>query len=116
MYFSVEAAPSIAREGWIALLDGRAITVAPLSRSQPPRSFLGPPLAPGELDSASRAFIDWANKEARDSYILLVARPSGLERIFSIEVSFVQSNRRYGLDLVTESQEVLDPQNGVYRP
>jgi hypothetical protein len=116
VYFNIDADPSARREGWIALVDGRTVTVAPFGRPQRPRTFDGDPGEPGELDQAARAFVDWAGSEARGAYILLVARPSGLERIGPIEDAFSAARRPFGLDLVTESQEVLDPENGIYRP
>jgi hypothetical protein len=118
VYFHVEANQDTVRGGWLVLLDGRTVAAAPLDRPSRPRSFSGPPPDWGAEapDPASRAFLDWAQHEAPRAYLLIVARPSGLRRVDPLQDELIRLGRRHGLDLVTERQEVLDPERGVYRP
>lgn len=118
VYFHVEANPDTVRGGWLVLLDGRTVTAAPLDRPSRPRSFSGPPPDRGDkdLDPASQAFLDWARHEAPRAYLLIVARPSGLRRVDPLQDELIRLGWRHGLDLVTERQEVFDPERGVYLP
>lgn len=116
VYFNFEADASQSRDGWLALLDDRGISVAPLGRAQRPRTFIGLSSEEDTVDPGTRAFLDWAESEAQGTYILLVARPSGLERVKFIRREFALTRHAFGIDLVTEMQELLDPEHGVYRP
>jgi hypothetical protein len=117
VYFMVDVASGARRDGWLALVDGKALAVAPLGRVQRPRIFEGAATGtPDHPSPATHDFLNWAAHEARGAYILLVARPSGIGRVEAIQRIFSSDRHPYGLDLVTETQEVLDPENGVYRP
>jgi len=116
VYFNIEADSSRSRDGWLALLEGRGVSVAPLGRSQPPRLFPGPSSEDDTMDLSTRAFLDWAESDARGAYILLVARPSGIPRVNPVRNLLTLRRHDFGIDLVTEEQELLDPEHGVYRP
>lgn len=118
VYFQIQTNIDSIRGGWLVLLDGRTVSVAPLDRPRRPLSFSGsPPARDSEtIDPASQAFLDWVSRQAPRAYLLLVARPSGLQRVAPLQDEFHRREWQYGLDLVAEHQEVLDPQSGVYRP
>jgi|GEM_PF-1475633 len=118
VYFQRSSEIGSIREGWIVLLDGHTVSLAPIDRPARPRSFLGPVPArdADKIDPTSQALLDWVQRQAPGAYLLLVARPSGLRRVHPLEDELHRRGWRYGLELVAEHQEVLDPEKGVYRP
>jgi hypothetical protein len=118
IYYDIDPDIPNRAKGWLVLVDGASINVAPLAVPERPRSFQWPvPDKPTlEDDHALRDFLQWFDNEDPSKYILLVTRPSGITRARFIREVFRQTDRRFGMDLVSELQEVLDPLNGVFRP
>ena len=89
--------------GWIVVIDGGGIRVARVGQSAPPK----------QLGGAS-SFLSWASGR-EDEYILLLAKPSGVDDFDTIQRRFDASDRLFGYDLVAEDETVLDPEKGAGR-
>ena len=91
------------RFGWIVVVDRDGFRVAPVGKAARPQEFSGP-----------SGLISWASGR-EDEYILLLAKPSGVEDFDTVREKFDRSNRLFGYDLIPEDRTVLDPEKGAGR-
>lgn len=92
------------KNGWLAVVSGTFVEVAPIGREAQPISFSG--------SSSSNSFLMWA-RERRSDYFLVLVRPSGIAGFDEIDEEFRQQGFSYGYDVIGEAQEVLHPVRGA---
>lgn len=100
------------RQGWIAVVSGTEISVAPLGRSAPPQTFRA-----GGLFGSSQtsAFMDWIRaSDLSGAYFLLLIRPDGISAFADLQEEFDLLGISYGFDVVAADQLVLHPERGAY--
>jgi len=102
------------KQGWIAVISANEVSVAPLGRASPPRTFT----AEGGLfgSSAESRFLEWTSSlRQSDLYLLLMIRPDGTSAFESIVVELDRRGIPYGFDLVPAGQTLLHPERGAYQ-
>lgn len=101
-----------AKQGWLVVLEAEAIAAAPLDRPARPTRFQG---EPGVLfdESPAEQLVDWAGKQSRSVYLMMLIRPDGIEAFDEAAAELDRRGIEYGFDLVTQDQELLHPQRGA---
>lgn len=103
----------VAQEGWVAVIEEEAITIAPLGRRSKPIQF-GQGSVPILTGTAAGAFLKWVKDERQQrAYFLLLIRPGGAAHFDEIDTKFSDMSMLFGFDLIDAQQEILHPEKGA---
>lgn len=101
------------KEGWIAVVDQRQITVAPIGRPEVPIVFN----ASGLLligNSAAEEFMMWVDlQKLRSAYFLLLVRPDADSDFDEVEKLLSGKDVSHGFDLIGQDETIMHPERGA---
>jgi len=101
------------KEGWLAVIDPRQISVAPLGRPSRPLHFAASGL-PLLGSSATDNLEKWINEQRMESaYFLLLVRPDGASTFDDVQQMMERKSLSHGFDLVDADQTILHPDRGA---
>ncbi len=101
------------KEGWLAVIDSREISVAPLGRPAKPTIFV----ATGSRlfgSSAANNFGKWVDAQKLSSaYFLLLIRPDAADAFDDVQQKLERKSVSHGFDLIDADQTILHPERGA---
>lgn len=101
------------KEGWLAVIDAKAITVAPLGRAARPTTFT----SSGALlfsKSAADEFLAWIERERLTSaHFLLLVRPEASTTFDEVRNRFKTKEVSFGFDLIGADETLIHPERGA---
>ncbi|WP_437193411.1 hypothetical protein [Planctomicrobium sp. SH527] len=103
------------REGWIVDVSASRIQVAPIGKTEKPRSFTASRKGFFQSERVADAFLEWrsSNAASSNSYYFLFVRPDGVENFAKISESFNKTRVSYGYDITDSKTKLLHPERGA---
>lgn len=100
---------SMTKQAWLVDLSEDRIVAAPVGRKSRPIEFRG-----ALLSSVATKFLDWARERSKGSnYFVLLVRPSAIDTFDKVRSGLQSAGYDLGIDLISTSDTVVDPQHGA---
>jgi cell division protein FtsB len=101
------------KKGWLAVVETRTITLAPLGRPARPITLTSSNV-PLLGNSSAQELIAWIDREqSRTIYILLLVRPGGERTLDEAERLLSERGISFGYDLICADETIMHPERGA---
>lgn len=101
------------KKGWIVELESGRITIAPIGRAEPPKTFESSGVSLIGTSAAGN-FAKWIDSQSReDFYFLLLLRPDSGDEFDQVHKMLETKKISHGFDLIDAERTVFHPERGA---